>query len=250
MKNLKRYHQLFENTQDLTQEQKDWLDKCTKGTKGTWKVNPKTGLVDVKGNFDCSNLGLKDFKGVRFGSVSGDFSCSRNSLTSLEGAPQHVGRDFICSDNDLTSLEGLPDGFKVDGGFSCTGNELKSLEGAPQRVDGHFYCSYNDLTSLEDAPQHVGGDFSCGNNKLTSLEGAPQHVGELFNCSGNPISGKAIKGVLKEMRDKNIPLEGAVAEYWRNLSKDDRVYLAKHHTSLPEEEKRIYRAIELNMKRR
>ena len=161
MKHLKRYTQLFESVQELSQEQRDWLDKCS---KGSWKLNPKTGLVDVRGGFECDRQGLDSFNGVRFGTVSGHFNCSDNRLTSLEGAPQSVGVDFYCHDN--------------------------------------------------------------------------------------PISERAIKEVLKRMSDKNISLEQAVAEYWESIPEDDKIYLAKHHPSLPEEEKRIYRAMELNMKRR
>jgi hypothetical protein len=75
-------------------------------------------------------------------------------------------------------------------------------------------------------------------------------VGGNFRCSGNPISERAIRGIFKRIYSKKIPLGQAVSEYWRNLSQEDRAYLAKHHPSLPEKEKRIYRAIELNMKRR
>ena len=206
MKNLKRYRQLFENQQELTQEQKDWLDKCT---KGTWKVNPQTGLVDIKGGFDCERQGLTDFNGVKFGQVSLYFDCSTNELKSLEGAPQ-ICETFDCSHNELKSLEGLPDGFKVGGSFYCYNNELKSLKGLP---DGFM-------------------------------------VGRDFECYDNPISERAIKGVVKRMGDKKISLEQAVAEYWESIPEDDKIYLAKHHPTLPEKDKRIYRAIELNMKRR
>jgi hypothetical protein len=72
------------------------------------------------------------------------FYCNDNQLTSLEGAPQTVGKDFYCSDNDLTDLEG-----------------------APQKVGGVFYCHSNQLTSLVGAPQKVGGDFSCHNNPVS-----------------------------------------------------------------------------------
>ena len=317
MKNLKRYNQLFENTQELTQEQKDWLDKCTKG--GAWSVNPKTGLVDVDGGFNCSSTGLNDFKGVRFGkvewyficsynnlkslegapqSVSSGFFCDNNRLKSLEGAPQSVGGSFGCSHNKLKSLKGLPDGFSVRGDFNCSHNELKSFESLPDGFSvGHFNCSNNKLTSLEGLPDEFSAgffdcsdndltsleglpdefkavvqfdcshnklkslkglpdgfsviqNFDCSNNKLTSLEGLPQSAGGDFNCSGNPISERAIRGIFKRIYSKKIPLGQAVSEYWRNLSQDDRAYLSKHHPSLPEKEKRIYRAIELNMKRR
>ena len=89
---------------DLTQKQKNWLDKCA---KGRWQFNPQTGLVDVKGDFSCSEQGLDSFKGVRFGHVSGSFECWDNNLTSLVGAPQSV-RDFSCHSNNLTSLKGFP----------------------------------------------------------------------------------------------------------------------------------------------
>ena len=285
MKNIKTYSQLFESQQELTQEQSEWLDKCT---DGTWKISPQTGLVDVDGHFDCRNQGLTDFKGVRFGNVSRCFYCFENKLTSLEGAPQRVGEYFNCSSNELESLKGCPK--YVGGGFDCYKNELKSLkdapdyvgqhfdcsfnkltslEGAPNRVNGYFQCSYNRLKSLKYAPEYVKKDFNCSNNRLTSLEGAPQHVGEGFHFSenritsleglpqrargdfsDNPISDRAIRGVLERMGAKKISLEQAVAEYWKWISQEDRAYLAKHHPNLSPEDKRIYMAIELNMKRR
>ena len=219
MRHIKEFNQLFESTQELTQEQKDWLDRCT---KGTWEANPQTGLVDVRGSFRCSSLlqGLTDFKGVRFGSVSGNFFCYSNKLTSLEGAPQSVG-----------------------GKFSCSRNSLKSLEGAPQSVGEGFYCTNNELTSLEGAPQSVGENFDCSYNELTSLDGAPQRVGYNFLCHDNPISERAIRGVVKRMGDKKISLEQAVAEYWKWIPQEDRVYLAKHHPSLSDEDKRGYEAM-------
>ena len=90
---------------ELTKEQKNWLDKCA---KGRWQFNAQTGLVDVTGNFYCSEQGLDSFKGVRFGHVSGAFRCNGNKLTSLVGAPQSVGGDFYCHENKLTSLKGFP----------------------------------------------------------------------------------------------------------------------------------------------
>jgi len=176
MKHLKTY-QLFESRTGLTADQEAFLNKYT---KGTWTLNPATGLVDVKGGFRCSAEGLEDFVGVKFGKVSGGFYCDRNYLTSLEGAPQEVGGDFNCRSNELTSLAGAPQ--KVVGDFECDNNDLRSLTGAPQEVGEGFYCSGNYLTSLEGAPQEVGGKFDCSSNNLTSLEGAPQEVGVDFKC--------------------------------------------------------------------
>lgn len=244
MKHLRRFKELFESSQELTQEQKDWLYECT---NGTWSVNPQTGLVDVDGDFFCSNQGLTDFKGVRFGRVSKDFNCSRNMLRSLEGAPQSVGGDFDCGRNMLASLKGAPQ--SVGGDFDCSRNRLISLEGAPQEVRGYFVCSRNMLTSLKGAPQKVRFDFDLSHNQLTSLEGAPQEVGGYLHCSGNPISVDAITNVIRRMSDRNVSLEQAVSSRWKTgewdeIPEEDKPYLAKHNPDLSPEEKEEYAALE------
>jgi hypothetical protein len=140
MRHIKLYDQLFENQTELSQEQIEWLDWCT---RGKWTLNPQTGLVDVNGDFNCYCQRLTNFKGVRFGEVSRDFNCSINQLTSLGGAPQKVGGIFNCSDNQLISLEGAPQ--RVWASFNCSDNQLISLEGAPQEVGGNFNCSDNPV---------------------------------------------------------------------------------------------------------
>jgi hypothetical protein len=140
MRHIKPYSQLFESQTELTPEQIEWLDECA---IGKWTLNPQTGLVDVKGGFNCYDERLTDFKGVRFG-VAGHFYCSSNKLTSLDGAPQEVGGVFNCSDNLLTSLKGAPR--KVGVSFDCSDNQLISLEGAPQEVVANFFCFDNPVT--------------------------------------------------------------------------------------------------------
>jgi len=211
---IKKFNEyLMESEGTLTQEQKDWLDKCT---EGSWRVNPSTGLVDVDGDFNCRYSGLKNLMGVRFGSVSGNFDCSNNQLTSLEGAPQEVGKDFDCYSNQLTSLEGAPQ--EVGRDFSCENNKLTSLEGAPQEVEKDFVCYDSKLNSLEGAPQEVGGDFSCFGNKLTSLEGAPQKVGENFYCSSNKLT--SLKGIPFVNGDISLdlnPIWNLISPYWKQI---------------------------------
>ena len=186
MRHIKTFS-FYESVQILTPEQKNFLDKYTKG--GPWSLNPSTGLVDVDGDFDCSREGLNDLLGIRFGKAFWNFYCNGNNLTSLEGAPQTVGGDFYCSDNSLQTLEGAPQ--TVGGDFSCNKNKLTTIEGAPQIVNGAFYCSGNMLTSLTGAPQTVGGEFGCTDNKLTSLEGAPETVGGEFSCYNNRLTSLA-----------------------------------------------------------
>jgi len=283
MKHVTSYN-LFESESEpirkvFTREQLSWLDKCT---ENSWKYNPSTGLVDVDGDFDCSEQGLTDFKGVKFGVVGKHFICSHNQLTSLEGAPQSVdgdfdcrsnqlttlvgatktvGKHFFCSDNQLTTLEGAPQtvggSFRcydnrlttlvgapqtINGYFSCEGNELTTLEGAPQSVGVSFSCNDNRLTTLEGAPQTVGGSFSCEENELTSLVGAPKTVNVGFHCEGNPVSESTLKAIFALIR-KGIAYQQALEQYWPEMEDEDRALMYKQMPNLPPEETRKYKAL-------
>ena len=112
--------------------------------------------VKVTGDVYLFDLGLTKLP-INFTEVYGNFDCSHNQLTSLEGAPEKVGKSFVCSHNQLTSLEGAPE--KVGGYFLCNNNKLTSLKGGPTKVGGIFYCS--------------GNPFICSGNP--------------FICSGNPF---------------------------------------------------------------
>lgn len=212
MKHLNSY-KIFEEkiSKELTKAQKNFLDDCT---LGEWKFNSETGLVDIKGDFSCTERKLTSFLGIRFGRVTGNFSCDINRLSSLEGAPQWVGKDFSCCTNPLESLAGAPLIVKRD--FFCGFNSLfKTLEGSPQEVGRDFWCEHadidsligappkikrdfhlscNDLTSLEGAPQEVGGSFLCDNNKLQSLKGGPRIVGGNYDCAYNENTLVSLEG--------------------------------------------------------
>ena len=58
-----------------------------------------------------------------------------------------IDGDFNCSYNNLTSLEGGPK--EVKGHFNCSENHLTSLKGAPEKVNRSFFCYYNKLTLFE-----------------------------------------------------------------------------------------------------
>ena len=100
-----RDYKLFESRDGLTDEQRKFLDK---NTRGKWSVNNE-GLVDIEGSFLCDGEGLEDFLGIRFGKVSGHFYCWGNQLRTLEGSPREVGLGFLCAGNPLISLEGAPE---------------------------------------------------------------------------------------------------------------------------------------------
>ena len=118
-----------------------------------------TGTVIVKNNVIGSlTNGL-----FRWGKIDIDFYCSCCNITSLEGAPEEVGKMFRCSFCD----------------------RLKTLEGAPEKVGGSFDCNCcSRLESLNGAPKEVGGFFDCSRCiGLESLKGAPEKTSLGFFCS-------------------------------------------------------------------
>jgi Leucine-rich repeat (LRR) protein len=219
VKHLTPYLIFESSTAPLTEEQVKWLNAHT---KGKWKLNPQTGLVDVDGMFYCVRRNLTDFKGIRFGVVE-SFIVSHNELTSLEGAPQEVTQGFSCDNNRLTSLDGAPQ--KVGSDFSCDNNHLTSLEGSPTELRNNFYCRGNQLTSLEGASQMICGNFFCDNNQLTSLEGAPtvRPRGQ-FSCDGNPVQKSVLKDIYSRMRKGKNYLQ-AVKSLWGKIPPEDKILL-------------------------
>ncbi len=83
-----------------------------------------SGTINVAGSVDLSGLKLERLP-VKFGSVGGDFTCSRNLLPSLVGAPSTVGGGFNCNRNRLTSLVGVHKILKqIGGGLYIWRNEI------------------------------------------------------------------------------------------------------------------------------
>ncbi len=78
----------------------------------------------IRGDVDMSNMGLKELPDLSEATVTGNFNCSLNPLTSMKGAPKRVGGNFICSGNGL--LESLAD-FKseIGGLFICDSERLQ-----------------------------------------------------------------------------------------------------------------------------
>ena len=156
-------------TQVLSAKDKAFLKKCI---KGAYFVNPKTGLIDVKGSVKLSNQNLTSIP-YKFGNVSENFYCSVNKLTSLIGCPRTIGGDFICDTNQLTSLAGCP-----------------------RTVERSFDCSNNQLTSLAGCPQTVGWDLDVTNNKIETLKWLPK-------CQNQ---SEVIKEIRKQIRAYLIDL--------------------------------------------
>jgi len=125
----------------LSREQIDWLTSCT---SGRLSHDASTGLVSVKGNFDCSRQGLKDLKGVRFGTVTGYFNADGNLFTTLDGFPREILGHLYLVNNLLTSLKNGPR--EVGGHLTLHDNQLTSLEGLPRKIGDGLWVSSNPVS--------------------------------------------------------------------------------------------------------
>lgn len=104
--------------------------------------------IDVSGNVSFLNSKISIFP-VNFRHVSGHFTCSFSSLTTLVGGPVTVDGNYDCSYNKLISLEGAP--YSVGGDFDCAMNELESIVHGPKEVSGHFTISArSDMVHIDD----------------------------------------------------------------------------------------------------
>lgn len=172
---------VFDQSKQSVGQETDIKKICRKYEITNYTIN-SDGSIDVDGDVDLSVSQSK--LPLKFRNVSGDFSCSGNELTTLEGCPQTVGGGFYCHSNKLTTLEGCPQ--SVGDNFDCSDNKLTTLEGSPQTV-GDFNCQSNLLTTLEGCPQIVGGDFDCRDNELVNFIGFPEDFEGDIYLGGNPV---------------------------------------------------------------
>lgn len=62
-------------------------------------------IVDVNGNVNLFDKNLNKIP-IKFGKVTGNFTCAHNRLTNLENCPKWVGGNFYCQSNNLESIIG------------------------------------------------------------------------------------------------------------------------------------------------
>jgi hypothetical protein len=95
---------------------------CEKYLKN-YIINPD-GTIDVDGGVNLLNkLGDMTKLPVKFGKVSGEFSCTGNKLNTLEGCPKYDGGYFACNGNELTTLKGI-EKCEIIGNFYCRRNNI------------------------------------------------------------------------------------------------------------------------------
>lgn len=153
----------------------------------------------INGDLDISGLGLTKLPNLSTVTVTGNFNCANNNLTSLRGAPHHIGKNFSCRHNAIRDLMYMPS--HIGDGIDLSENNIFSLNGAPEIVNGFFFCSSNSLVTLLGGPKIVKSDFDCSYNQLATLSYAPVQTGKSdtlhpwFDCSNNLL--KSLDGAPK-----------------------------------------------------
>lgn len=133
-----KYLKLFENYQS----ESEVAEICEKFRIKNWSL--VDGLVNVDGDVTLTLSKITNIP-LKFGTVTGNFFCSSNYLSSLEGCPNRVG-----------------------GEFDCRFNEITSLEGCPKSVGGDFYCYDNNIREFTGI-KYIGGDLICYNNPIGNI---------------------------------------------------------------------------------
>ena len=129
-----KYLKLFESFEDIK-------EICKKYDIRNYSINPDRS-IDVDVNVFLYKRKLTKLP-LKFNKVNGDFNCSYNKLTSLEGSPIEINGYFVCYYNKLESFEFTPK--IIRGYFDCSYNNIKTFEYFPSSVKYNFYCDVNPI---------------------------------------------------------------------------------------------------------
>jgi hypothetical protein len=180
----------------ISQSKKNKIDNLCKRFNITEYTINNDETLDVIGSVIIMDTNYTKLP-LKFNKISGNFDCTSNRLSTLEGCPIEVGGDFDCNDNLLTELYGCPT--KVGGHFNCSINKISTLKYAPTEATSDFHCNDNRLDTLRYAPNKVGGDFSCQSNRLTNLMHSPIEVGGSYRGYANYL--RSIEGISQYIGD-------------------------------------------------
>jgi hypothetical protein len=126
--------------------------------------------------------------------------------------------------------------------------------------DGYFSLDGWDLYGYMLCEFPANGSMKIGEGEMIAVDNEgwgkrerktemKEATDRLVEMVGPDCAYQIIFRYEKEL-DQSMSIEKAVESEWDELKVIEKIHLAKYHPTLPEEEKRIYRATELNMKRR
>ena len=120
---IKKFQEYFKESISFPTSEDQIVQLCERYVIQNYLINTDLS-IDVNGGVNLGNLKLTSLP-LRFSIVGGDFNCSYNHLTTLEGGPIEVRGNFYCHHNQLTTLDGCTR--EVGGYFSCYNNPVSVI---------------------------------------------------------------------------------------------------------------------------
>ena len=161
---------------------------------------------------------------VIYGDVT-SFSCTNNSLSSLDVRKNVKLQHLYCHHNSLTSLDLSKNVDLVKLGvsnnplasldvskninlqeLSCTNNSLSSLDVSKNIKLQYLYCHHNSLTSLDLSKNLSLVELSCQNNSITSLDLSNNTALVFLNCYDIPTL------MLIDIQNTNALADGTILD--------------------------------------
>ncbi len=106
----------------FSKEEEEFLNYCFKDQKYKHykKCRINGGIIVSSGDVIINNMNIKEIP-IKFNTVSGDFNCWGNKLTTLKNIPYDIGGDLNIANN---SLENIPSHFSLKGRLIIYDNPL------------------------------------------------------------------------------------------------------------------------------
>jgi hypothetical protein len=124
--------------------------------------------INVNGSVDM-RLKFKSIVPIRFGVVTGDFSCNSNYLKNFANFPKEIGGSLAATGNLFQSLAGLS---HISVGKSIILSHNKNIfqtVGLPKRIEGTLDLSFCSIGILNNFPTYIGEDLILNNNLLRTM---------------------------------------------------------------------------------
>lgn len=119
---------------------------CRKYGIENYTIN-KDNSINVQGDLYLRGYSFKKLP-IKFNSISGNFDCSNNQLTSFENFPKEVGRSLYVNNNKIESLTGLPMvSIFRRGIIDISHNNIKSFEGITS-ICGSIHIEHNPISKI------------------------------------------------------------------------------------------------------
>lgn len=201
-------------------------------------------IVDVNGdvNLRCNEL-LTDLRRIpmKFGSVSGEFDCSNNNLTTLENCP-HTVKKFDCSENSLTDLKHCPLNITLD--FYANNNKLSTLIDFPKSIKNLSTLDFsrNNIYDIDNINHLEVSYLRLHYNNLNYIQKFPNVTYEL-RIEKNKLHHDTILKII-DLIEKKLSLTILTLPFYKN--ENEIIYNISINSSIIEDYNKFLIKQELN----